>query len=104
MGTLFSMSEFQRRSTEHKHIKHSSYKTALTKGGIEKIPPCPRINGKLDLPSLQIFKLQVLRANKAPPNNKPVAKVAAFLVKINPKSPPPKTNPPAHKLYTLELR
>jgi hypothetical protein len=64
-------------------------------------PACPRMNGKLDFPCLQIFKLKVLRASKAPPKSTPVLRVARFLVKTKPRRPPLKTSPPVTK-YKLK--
>lgn len=58
-----------------------------------KIPACPSMNGKLDFPCRQIFKLKVLRASKAPPKSK----VVVFLENIKPISPPLRTRPPIIK-------
>lgn len=54
------------------------------------------MNGKLDFPCLQILRLKVLTASNAPPI-KAVLKLAGFLEKIRPKSPPPSTRPPVTK-------
>jgi hypothetical protein len=62
-----------------------------------QLPACPSTNGRLDFPCLQIFKLKVLSASKAPPNNTPVPKLTAFLEKTKPRSPPLKTTPPEKK-------
>ena len=60
------------------------------------------MKGKLDFPCLQIFKLKVLRASKAPPKSTPVLRVARFLEKTKPRSPPLKTRPPVTK-YKLKV-
>lgn len=52
------------------------------------------MKGKLDFPCLQIFKLKVLRASKAPPKSTPVLKDAGFLENANPASPPLNISPP----------
>lgn len=62
-----------------------------------QLPACPSTNGKLDFPCLQIFKLKVLSASKAPPYNKPVPKDTAFFENTKPMSPPLKTIPPGKK-------
>lgn len=54
------------------------------------------MNGKLDFPCLQILRLKVLTASNAPPI-KAVLKLAGFLEKIRPKSPPPSTRLPVTK-------
>ena len=58
-----------------------------------KIPACPSMNGKLDFPCLQILKLKVLRASRAPPKSK----VVGFLENTKPTSPPLRTRPPVIK-------
>lgn len=62
-----------------------------------QLPACPSTNGKLDFPCLQIFKLKVLSASKAPPYNTPVPKDTAFFENTKPMSPPLKTIPPGKK-------
>ena len=61
------------------------------------------MNGKLEFPSLQILKLKVLRASKAPPKGTPVLRVVGFHVKTKPRSPPLKPSPPVTK-YKLKIR
>lgn len=55
------------------------------------------MKGKLDFPSLQIFKLSVLRASIAPPNSTPLPRAVGFLEKMKPRSPPLKTRPPVRR-------
>lgn len=52
------------------------------------------MNGTLDFPCLQNFKLKVLRASKAPPKSTPELRVEGFLERTKPRSPPLKTSPP----------
>jgi len=52
------------------------------------------MNGKLDSPCLQTFRLMTPMASIAPPNSPPVVRLAGFLEKRNPISPPPNTIPP----------
>lgn len=66
-----------------------------------QLPACPSTNGKLDFPCLQIFKLKVLSASKAPPYNTPVPKDTAFFENTKPMSPPLKTIPPGKKKNTF---
>jgi hypothetical protein len=60
------------------------------------------MNVKLEFPCLQILKLKVLRASKAPQKSTPVLRVAGFLVKTKPRSPL-KTSSPVTK-YKLKIR
>lgn len=67
-----------------------------------QLPACPSTNGKLDFPCLQIFKLKVLSASKAPPYNTPVPKDTAFFENTKPMSPPLKTIPPGKKKHICQ--
>ena len=58
-----------------------------------QLPACPRMNGKLDFPCLQIFKLKVLKTSKAPPETK-LLNADGFLEKMKLISPPLRTIPP----------
>lgn len=51
------------------------------------------MNGMLDPPELQTIRLNILRAEIALPNIKPVG----FLEKTNPNNPPKNRNPPTKK-------
>ena len=51
-------------------------------------PACPRMKGKLDFPCLQIFKLKVLRASKAPSKEHSSGQRARFGEKTKPSTPP----------------
>lgn len=57
------------------------------------------MNGKLDNPCLQTFRLRKPMAIIAPPNNPPVVKPVGFLEKRNPIRPPPNTIPPVPEKY-----
>lgn len=59
------------------------------------------MNGKLDFPCLQILKLIVLKASKAPPKRIPLLKVAGFLEKIKPTMPPVKMRPPVMRIIKV---
>lgn len=48
----------------------------------EAIPAWPSMNGRLDSPFPQTFRLRVLRASRGPPKNRLVRKLAGFLEKI----------------------
>ena len=60
------------------------------------------MKGKPDFPCLQIFKLKVLRASKAPSKEHTSGQSARFLEKTKPRSPPLKTSPPITK-YKLKV-